>query len=69
MEFTREPNDKSVKLYGPFPSAGKLRGVINALQKVFKFRTCSLDIDADGRTMAVVSALPAAFDQTVHRPV
>ncbi|QDT15457.1 UvrABC system protein C [Alienimonas californiensis] len=47
VEFTREPRDKSVKLYGPFPSAGKLRGVINALQKVFKFRTCSLDIEAD----------------------
>ena len=47
VEFTREPNEKNVKLYGPFPSAGKLRGVINALQKVFKFRTCSLDIDAD----------------------
>ena len=47
VEFTREPKDKSVKLYGPFPSAGKLRGVINALQKVFKFRTCSLDIEAD----------------------
>ena len=47
VEFTREPNAKNVKLYGPFPSAGKLRGVINALQKVFKFRTCALDIDAD----------------------
>ena len=60
---------KSVKLYGPFPSAGKLRGVINALQKVFKFRTCSLDIEADDETLAVVPALPAALHQTVHRPV
>ncbi|QDT36094.1 excinuclease ABC subunit UvrC [Stratiformator vulcanicus] len=47
IEFTREPKAKGVKLYGPFTSAGKLRGVINVLQKVFKFRTCSLDIDED----------------------
>ncbi|QDT64161.1 UvrABC system protein C [Calycomorphotria hydatis] len=46
IEFTREPQTKGVKLYGPFTSAGKLRGMINVLQKVFKFRTCSLDIDS-----------------------
>ena len=33
------------KLYGPFASAGGLRGAIQVLQKIFKFRTCSLDID------------------------
>ncbi|MEM7811508.1 MAG: excinuclease ABC subunit UvrC [Planctomycetota bacterium] len=47
VEFTREPQSRGAKLYGPFTSAGKLRGVINGLQKVFKFRTCTLDIDAD----------------------
>ncbi len=45
MEFTREPSDRGTKLYGPFASAGGLRGAIQVLQKIFKFRTCSLDID------------------------
>jgi excinuclease ABC subunit C len=45
VEVTREPRDRGVKLYGPFASAGALRGAIQVLQKIFKFRTCSLDID------------------------
>jgi excinuclease ABC subunit C len=45
VEFTREPKARGTKLYGPFPSAGSLRGAIAVLQKIFKFRTCSLDID------------------------
>lgn len=45
VEFTREPSERGTKLYGPFPSAGSLRAAINVLQKIFKFRTCSLDID------------------------
>ncbi|MCA9077166.1 MAG: excinuclease ABC subunit UvrC [Planctomycetaceae bacterium] len=45
IEFTRTPASKGVKLYGPFTSAGQLRGTIAVLQKIFKFRTCSLDID------------------------
>jgi excinuclease ABC subunit C len=36
-----------VKLYGPFPRASSLRGAIQVLQKIFKFRTCSLDINED----------------------
>ncbi len=47
VEITRTPRDSGVKLYGPFASAGALRGAIQALQKIFKFRTCSLDIEAD----------------------
>lgn len=47
VELTREPPSSGVKLYGPFASAGALRGAIQAMQKIFKFRTCSLDIDAD----------------------
>lgn len=47
VELTREPPTSGVKLYGPFASAGALRGALQALQKIFKFRTCSLDIDAD----------------------
>jgi excinuclease ABC subunit C len=45
VEFTREPQERGTKLYGPFANAGSLRGAIQVLQKIFKFRTCSLDID------------------------
>jgi excinuclease ABC subunit C len=47
VEFTRTPSDRGTKLYGPFASAKSLRGAIQVLQKIFKFRTCSLEI-ADG---------------------
>ncbi|MEM6688499.1 MAG: excinuclease ABC subunit UvrC [Planctomycetota bacterium] len=46
VEVTREPKQKGVKLYGPFTSAGQLKGAIQVLQRIFKFRTCSLDIDS-----------------------
>ena len=45
VEVTREPRDKGVKLYGPFASAGALRGAVQVLQRIFKFRTCTLDIE------------------------
>lgn len=45
IEVTRTPPSSGVKLYGPFASAGALRGAIHVLQKIFKFRTCSLDIE------------------------
>ena len=44
---TREPRHKGSKLYGPFVAASGLRDAVNALQKVFRFRTCKLDIRAD----------------------
>ncbi len=44
VEVTRQPRDKGVKLYGPFTSAGSLRGAVQVLQRIFKFRTCTLDI-------------------------
>ena len=47
VEVTRQPQGRGTKLYGPFASAGSLRGALQVLQKIFKFRTCSLDI-ADG---------------------
>jgi excinuclease ABC subunit C len=47
VEFTRKPLSRGVKLYGPFTSAKKLRATINVLQKVFRFRTCSLAIKED----------------------
>ncbi len=47
IELTRTPRTSGVKLYGPFASAGALRGAIQVLQKIFKFRTCSLDIQSN----------------------
>src|ERR1043166_7876777 len=46
VEFTRTPRRRGVKLYGPFTSAKGLRAAIQVLQRIFKFRTCSLDIKA-----------------------
>ncbi|GIW79450.1 MAG: UvrABC system protein C [Gemmatales bacterium] len=44
VEFTRNPRRRGVKLYGPFTSAKGLRTAIHVLQRLFRFRTCSLDI-------------------------
>jgi excinuclease ABC subunit C len=41
---TRTPRPKGSKLYGPFTAASSLRDAVNALQRVFRFRTCDLDI-------------------------
>ncbi len=41
---TRTPRLKRSKLYGPFSSPSAVRDAVNALQKVFKFRTCELEI-------------------------
>jgi excinuclease ABC subunit C len=45
VEFTRTPQSRGTKLYGPFASASGLRGAIQVLQKIFRFRTCGLDIE------------------------
>ncbi len=42
--ITRTPRDRGTKLYGPFTNTRGLRGALGVLQKIFKFRTCSLDI-------------------------
>ena len=44
---TRTPRLKGSKLYGPFPNPMGARDAVNALQRVFKFRTCELDIRED----------------------
>ncbi len=47
---SRNPSEQGVsrgaKVFGPFTSAGSLREAVSVLQRVFKFRTCSLDIEA-----------------------
>ena len=45
VEVTRSPKTKGAKLFGPFTSAGQLRGALQDMQRVFQFRTCSLDIE------------------------
>lgn len=48
--MTRRPRAKGSRLFGPFASAKDLRAVLIELQKIFKFRTCNLDIkEADAR--------------------
>lgn len=44
--ITRQPR-KNTKLYGPFTSVNALKEAMTLLQKVFKFRTCFLDIRED----------------------
>jgi excinuclease ABC subunit C len=47
VEFTRKPRRHGVRLYGPFTSARALRQAMHVLQRLFQFRTCSLDIKSD----------------------
>ncbi len=52
VEITRKPMTKGVKLYGPFVSVTDLRAAIPLLQRVFRFRTCKLDItDGDDKRL------------------
>jgi excinuclease ABC subunit C len=44
---TRKPRLKGSRLFGPFVNVAGLRDAVNALQRVFKFRTCTLEISAD----------------------
>jgi excinuclease ABC subunit C len=64
VEITRTPKDRGAKLYGPFTSAGQLRGAIQVMQRVFKFRTCSLDIEeSDSRWNWFRPCLLASINQ------
>ena len=42
--LTRKPKQQGTRLFGPFAGAKDLRQVIVVLQKIFKFRTCRLNI-------------------------
>jgi len=42
--ITRKPRPAGSRLFGPFAGAKDLRGVLVVLQKIFKFRTCKLNI-------------------------
>ncbi len=48
--FTRTPGDpayRGARIFGPFTSVTALREAIQVLQRVFKYRTCTLQIDSD----------------------
>ena len=64
VEFTRKPRDRGTALYGPFTGAKQLRGAIAILQKIFRFRTCPLDItDGDERWAWFRPCLLASINQ------
>ncbi|MGL6193402.1 MAG: excinuclease ABC subunit UvrC, partial [Thermoguttaceae bacterium] len=44
VEITRTPKERGVKLFGPFANSSGLRGAVQVLQKIFRFRTCTLNI-------------------------
>jgi excinuclease ABC subunit C len=46
--ITRKPRSGS-RLFGPFANAKDLRAVFVEMQKIFKFRSCNLDIRADDK--------------------
>ena len=45
VSITRQPKSRGAKLFGPFTSPTELRMALPLMQRVFKFRTCKLDID------------------------
>ncbi|MBN1796140.1 MAG: excinuclease ABC subunit UvrC [Sedimentisphaerales bacterium] len=45
--ITRKPREKGSRLFGPFVVASDLRQTLVVLQKIFKFRTCKLDISTE----------------------
>jgi len=47
--ITRKPRPSGSRLFGPFAGAKDLRGVLVVLQKIFRFRTCKLNISEDDR--------------------
>ena len=44
INITRDRSNKDSKYYGPFVSASWLRVALQVLQRVFKYRTCNLNI-------------------------
>ena len=47
VEITRTPRRRGVRLYGPFLSKARIKQAMTVLQRVLKFRTCSLDIKSE----------------------
>ena len=65
--ITRNPGDerfRGARIYGPFVSVGSLRHAMQLLQRVFKYRTCELEIiDGDPKNRLFRPCLLAAINQ------
>ena len=65
--ITRNPSDdrfRGARIYGPFVSVGSLRHAMQLLQRVFKYRTCELEIiDGDPKNRLFRPCLLAAINQ------
>lgn len=65
--ITRSPGDpefKGARVFGPFTKSAALRESIELLQRVFKFRTCKLDIiDGDEKNKSFRPCLLHAINQ------
>ena len=65
--ITRDPGGerfRGARVFGPFVSVGSLRHAVQLLQRVFRYRTCELDIvDGDPRNARFRPCLLAAIDQ------
>ncbi|MFG0326584.1 MAG: UvrB/UvrC motif-containing protein [Phycisphaerales bacterium JB037] len=58
------PEMKGAKIFGPFTNAGALREAVQILQRIFKFRTCKLDIvHGDPKNLRFRPCLLAAIGQ------
>ncbi|MCD6303843.1 MAG: excinuclease ABC subunit UvrC [Planctomycetes bacterium] len=57
VSITRQPKRRGAKLYGPFVHSADLRAAVPLMQRVFRFRTCNLDI-----------AEPAPGERPAYRP-
>lgn len=58
------PEMKGARIYGPFTNAGALREAVQILQRVFRFRTCKLDIvDGDEKNRFFRPCLLYAINQ------
>ena len=44
--ITRSPQNSKNRLFGPFTNVKDLRAVMGVLQKIYRFRTCKLDISS-----------------------
>ncbi|HLF95084.1 MAG TPA: excinuclease ABC subunit UvrC [Planctomycetota bacterium] len=47
VQVLRETDDADAEMYGPFTNSGELRDAVRALQRIFKFATCEIEMRED----------------------